>query len=104
MALWVTAITVVSGATSCANGVPPDAKTVSAQGLHSYYQDEYIFGADQQLDNNWVVGAKAMYRRLRSLIDDSCDSAPLQTWGDENGLSDEVKAGIGRSTGCCRPR
>jgi hypothetical protein len=83
-----------------ANGIPPDAKTVSAQGLHSYYQDEYIFGFDKQLDNNWVVGAKAMYRRLRSLIDDSCDSAPLQTWGDEHGLSDEVKAGIGRSTGC----
>ncbi|MGY3229050.1 hypothetical protein ACVWWJ_000534 [Luteibacter sp. HA06] len=83
-----------------ANGIPPDAKTVSAQGLHSYYQDEYIFGVDQQLDNNWVVGAKAMYRRLRSLIDDTCDSAPLQEWGDENGLHDEVKAGIGRSTGC----
>ena len=83
-----------------ANGIPPDAKTVSAQGLHSYYQDEYIFGVDQQLDNNWVVGVKAMYRRLRSLIDDTCDSAPLQEWGDENGLHDEVKAGIGRSTGC----
>jgi hypothetical protein len=83
-----------------ANGIPPDAKTVSAQGLHSYYQDEYIFGFDQQLDNNWVVGAKAMYRRLRSLIDDTCDSAPLQEWGDENGLHDAVKAGIGRSTGC----
>ncbi|MET0936487.1 MAG: TonB-dependent receptor [Luteibacter sp.] len=83
-----------------ANGIPPDAKTVSAQGLHSYYQDEYIFGADQQLDNNWVVGAKMMYRRLRSLIDDTCDSAPLQTWGDENGLGDQVAAGIARSTGC----
>jgi hypothetical protein len=83
-----------------ANGVPPDAKTVSAQGLHSYYQDEYIFGFDKQLDDNWVVGAKAMYRRLRSLIDDSCDSAPLQTWGDQNGLGDEVAAGIARSTGC----
>jgi hypothetical protein len=83
-----------------ANGIPPDAKTVSAQGLHSYYQDEYIFGFDQQLNDNWVVGAKAMYRRLRSLIDDTCDSAPLQTWGDENGLGDQVAAGIARSTGC----
>jgi hypothetical protein len=83
-----------------ANGTPPDAKTVSAQDLHSYYQDEYILGFDKQLENNWVVGAKGMYRRLRSLIDDMCDSSALQTWGDENGLSDEVKAGIGRSTGC----
>jgi len=83
-----------------ANGVPPDAKTVSAQQLHSYYQDEYIFGFDKQLGDDWTVGAKAMYRRLRSLIDDTCDSAPLQAWGDRNGLSDEVAAGIARSTGC----
>ncbi|QWT19175.1 TonB-dependent receptor [Bacillus sp. NP157] len=83
-----------------ANGVPPDAKTVSAKQLHSYYQDEYILGFDKQLQDNWVVGAKAMYRKLRSLIDDTCDPAPIQAWGDANGLSDEVKAGIGRSTGC----
>jgi hypothetical protein len=83
-----------------ANGIPPDAKTVAAQQLHSYYQDEYIFGFDKQMGDNWTVGAKAMYRRLRSLIDDTCDSAPLQAWGDRNGLSDEVAAGIGRSTGC----
>jgi hypothetical protein len=83
-----------------ANGIPPDAKTVSAQQLHSYYQDEYILGFDKQLENNWVVGAKGMYRKLRSLIDDMCDPSSLQAWGDRNGLSDEVKAGIGRSTGC----
>jgi hypothetical protein len=83
-----------------ANGVPPDAKTVSAKELHSYYQDEYILGFDKQMPDNWVVGAKAMYRKLRSLIDDTCDPAPIQAWGDANGLHDEVKAGIGRSTGC----
>ncbi|TCV92325.1 carboxypeptidase family protein [Luteibacter rhizovicinus] len=83
-----------------ANGTPPDAKTVSAQQLHSYYQDEYILGFDKQLPDNWVVGAKAMYRKLRSLIDDTCDPAPLQAWGDRNGLSAEVAAGINRSTGC----
>lgn len=83
-----------------ANGTPPDAKTVSAQGLHSYYQDEYILGFDKQLADNWTFGAKAMYRKLRSLIDDTCDPRPLQAWGDANGLSDEVAAGIGRSTGC----
>ncbi|HEY4091858.1 MAG TPA: TonB-dependent receptor [Luteibacter sp.] len=83
-----------------ANGTPPDAKTVSAQQLHSYYQDEYILGFDKQLENNWVVGAKGMYRKLRSLIDDMCDSTALQRWGDENGLSDEVAAGVSRSTGC----
>ncbi|MDQ7994430.1 MAG: TonB-dependent receptor [Luteibacter sp.] len=83
-----------------ANGTPPDAKTVSSRQLHSYYQDEYIAGFDKQLGDTWVVGAKAMYRKLRSLIDDTCDSAPLQAWGDANGLGDQVAAGIARSTGC----
>ena len=83
-----------------ANGVPPDAKTVAAQKLHSYYQDEYILGFDKQLADTWTFGAKAMYRRLRSLIDDTCDPRPFQTWGAANGLLDEVNAGIGRSTGC----
>lgn len=82
------------------NGVPPDGKTVAAQKLHSYYQDEYILGFDKQLNTDWTVGAKAMYRKLRSLIDDTCDSAPLQAWGDRNGLSAEVAAGIAASTGC----
>ncbi|MDG2540001.1 TonB-dependent receptor [Dyella jiangningensis] len=83
-----------------ANGVPPDGKTVSAQQLHSYYQDEYILGFDKQLTEDWTVGAKAMYRSLKSLIDDDCDSRPLQAWGDSHGLSAEVAAGIAASTGC----
>ncbi len=82
------------------NGVPPDAKTVSAQNLKTYYQDEYILGFDKQLNSEWTVGAKAMYRKLRSLIDDDCDARPLQAWGDANGLGPEVAAGISRSTGC----
>ncbi|MBB3227932.1 hypothetical protein FHW69_002564 [Luteibacter sp. Sphag1AF] len=83
-----------------ANGTPPDAKTVSAQQLHSYYQDEYILGFDKQMPDNWVVGAKLMYRKLRSLIDDTCDPGPLQAWGDANGVGPQVAAGIARSTGC----
>jgi hypothetical protein len=83
-----------------ANGTPPDARTVSAQQLHSYYQDEFIAGFDKQLGADWTVGAKAMYRKLKSLIDDTCDSRPLQAWGDANGLGTEVAAGIANSTGC----
>jgi hypothetical protein len=83
-----------------ANGTPPDAKTVSIQNLKTYYQDEYILGFDKQLPDNWTVGAKAMFRVLRNLIDDDCDPRPLQAWGDAHGLSDQVAAGIAASTGC----
>lgn len=88
------------------NGVPPDGKTVAAQGLHSYYQDEYILGFDKQLQDNWVVGAKFLYRKLRSLIDDTCDNGlagfegPMQEWGDAHGLRSQVDTGISNSTGC----
>ena len=83
-----------------ANGTPPDAKTVSIRNLKTYYQDEYILGFDKQLPNNWTVGAKAMFRILRNLIDDDCDSRPLQAWGDAHGLHDQVLAGLNASTGC----
>ncbi|WP_266160248.1 TonB-dependent receptor [Dyella silvatica] len=83
-----------------ANGTPPDAKTVSIQNLKTYFQDEYILGFDKQLPNNWTVGAKAMFRVLRNLIDDTCDPRPLQAWGDANGLHSQVLAGINASTGC----
>lgn len=82
------------------NGTPPDAKVVSAQKLHSYYQDEFIIGADKQLPNDWVVGTKMMYRKLRSLIDDTCDTAPLQAYGDAHNESAAVAAGILNSTQC----
>ncbi len=82
------------------NGTPPDAKVVSAQHLHSYYQDEYIFGADKQLPDNWTVGTKFMYRKLKSLIDDTCDIRPFETYGAEHGNLDVVEAGLARSTEC----
>ncbi|MBT2115855.1 carboxypeptidase regulatory-like domain-containing protein [Dyella sp. LX-66] len=83
-----------------ANGTPPDAKTVSVKDLKTYYQDEYILGFDKQLPNNWTVGAKAMFRTLRNLIDDDCDSRPIQAWGDAHGMSAAVAAGIANSTQC----
>ena len=83
-----------------ANGTPPDAKTVSIRDLKTYFQDEYILGFDKQLANNWTFGGKAMFRILRSLIDDTCDSRPLQAWGDAHGLHDQVAAGLAASTGC----
>jgi len=54
-------------------GVLPDPKTVTAKNLKSMYQDEYILGFTKTLGHDWVYGAKATRRVLRSAIDDFCD-------------------------------
>jgi hypothetical protein len=69
------------------NGTSPDPKTVAAKGLKSYYQDEYILGFDKMIDNDWVVGSKAVYRKLRSGIDDMCDQRPFHNYADAHGIA-----------------
>jgi len=54
-------------------GQPIDPATVTAKDLKSQYQDEAIIGFDKTLGDNWVYGAKAVYRRLGTAIDDICD-------------------------------
>jgi len=60
-----------------ANGTAPNPVTLAKKGLSAYYQDEYILGFDQQLSQNWVWGAKGIYRNLKSIIDDFCDARPF---------------------------
>ncbi len=54
-------------------GQPRDPKTAAATNLSAEYQDEFILGFDKQLNNAWVYGAKATYRKLRNGIDDVGD-------------------------------
>ncbi|TBR39827.1 MULTISPECIES: TonB-dependent receptor [Dyella] len=54
-------------------GVLPDPKTVTAKDIKSMYQDEYILGFTKMLNSDWLYGAKATRRLLRSAIDDFCD-------------------------------
>jgi len=68
------------------DGTQPDPRTIAAKGMGAYYQDEYILGFDKMLDSEWVVGAKATYRKLKSSIDDFCDSRPFSNWGKRNNV------------------
>jgi hypothetical protein len=53
-------------------GTPKDPQQVSASNLRPQYVDEFIFGFDKQLNDKWVYGAKALYRKLGTVIDDEC--------------------------------
>ncbi|MFC4763078.1 TonB-dependent receptor [Dyella koreensis] len=60
-----------------ANGTAPNPVTLAKKGISAYYQDEYILGFDKQLAPSWSFGAKAIYRNLKSIIDDVCDARPF---------------------------
>jgi outer membrane receptor for ferrienterochelin and colicin len=70
-----TGLTAFSAPVSSNNyyGILPDARTVTAKNLKSEYQDEFILGFQKTLGADWVYGAKATQRILRSAIDDYCD-------------------------------
>ncbi len=68
------------------DGTTPDPRSVAAQGIKAYYQDEYILGFDKMLGSNWTFGAKATVRKLKSSIDDFCDSRPFEKYAARNNI------------------
>ena len=56
-------------------GTAPDPRTVAAKDIDSHYQDEYILGMQQVLNDSYNWGVKGTYRSLRSAIDDTCTPA-----------------------------
>lgn len=65
--------TAISSNLEC--GTAPDPRTVAAKGLKSHYQDEYILGMEQQLNDSFNWGVKGTFRDLKSAIDDTCAPA-----------------------------
>jgi hypothetical protein len=53
-------------------GLPKDAQQVTARNLKAEYLDEFILGFDKKLNDDWTYGAKAMWRDLKTAIDDEC--------------------------------
>jgi hypothetical protein len=68
------------------DGTDLNPKTVAAQGIKAYYQDEYIVGFDKAINNDWSFGAKATTRKLKSSIDDFCDSRPFEKYAARNNI------------------
>ncbi|GAA0904852.1 TonB-dependent receptor [Rothia nasimurium] len=58
-------------------GQTRDPRTARIKGLRSHYQDEYIVGLDKQLNDQLTVGARAIYRDLKSQVDDTSDPRPV---------------------------
>ncbi len=65
------------------DGSTPDPKAVASRGLKPYTQDEALLGYQHELSSSlawldaWTISAKATYRRINNVIDDTCDSRSL---------------------------
>ncbi|NUR21672.1 TonB-dependent receptor [Frateuria sp.] len=60
-------------------GLPKDPEQVTARNLKAEYMDEFIAGFDKKLNENWTYGAKAMWRDLKTAIDDECSPGQIAT-------------------------
>ncbi|HEY9132013.1 MAG TPA: carboxypeptidase regulatory-like domain-containing protein [Dyella sp.] len=62
-------------------GVTPNAESVATQNLKPFKQREFILGAQQQLAG-WTLGAKAIYRKVLTGLDDLCDFRPIAAYAN----------------------
>ena len=58
-------------------GLPKDPLEVTARNLKPEYVDEFILGFDKKLNESWNYGAKAMWRDLKTAIDDECSPSQI---------------------------
>lgn len=67
-------------------GLPKDPLQVTSRNLKPEYVDEFIAGFDKQLNEKWNYGAKAMWRELKTAIDDECSPGMIATKMTSMGL------------------
>ncbi|MDR7191645.1 hypothetical protein J2W68_000347 [Luteimonas terrae] len=83
-------------------GQAPDPNSVAAKGLKSHFQDEVAIGFENTIGDKFTYGARYVYRRLQSAIDDMCDYRPAYNWAIANGYSEEGADNLGNALANCR--
>ncbi|MBY0573869.1 MAG: TonB-dependent receptor, partial [Undibacterium sp.] len=63
----------------------PDARSVSADGIKPFYQDELALGFEKAFSPTLNFGVNATYRTLRTSYEDTCDQRPIVAWGKTHG-------------------
>jgi len=62
-------------------------ETLAARNMDPSYQDEATFGFEKAFSPSLNFGAKAIYRKMKSTIDDFCDVRPFERFADANGIA-----------------
>ncbi|QYR53437.1 TonB-dependent receptor [Lysobacter soyae] len=65
----------------------PDPRTLTVTDLKPMYQDEFILGFQKQLNNNWTMGVKGIYREIKSGMDDFCSHQGFVDWARDKGYT-----------------
>jgi outer membrane receptor protein involved in Fe transport len=65
----------------------PDARSVAAENIKPYYQDEMSLGFEKAISPKLNFGLMATYRVLRSNYEDTCDTRPIAAWGVRNNVN-----------------
>jgi len=73
-----------------ANGVTPDSSQLTDQTIDPMYQDEWLFGYERAVGDDFVVSARIIHRELASgiddvLIDEAVDALGYEHTGDAGG-------------------
>ncbi|WMW81511.1 TonB-dependent receptor [Undibacterium cyanobacteriorum] len=63
----------------------PDARSVAAENIKPFYQDEMSLGFEKAISSSLNFGVLGTYRTLRTTYDDTCDPRPIFAWGKRNG-------------------
>jgi len=63
----------------------PDARSVAAENIKPFYQDEMSIGFEKAISATLNFGMMGTYRTLRTSYDDTCDPRPIFAWGKRNG-------------------
>jgi hypothetical protein len=83
-------------------GQAPDPDSVTAKGLKSHFQDEFVLGFEKRMTDSINVGARYVHRDLKSAIDDMCDYRPAYKWAIDRGMSEEMADQLGNELANCR--
>ena len=64
----------------------PNPASVASTNLSPMYQDEFILGAQFQLNDLWTVGVRGISREMKAGMDDACTRQPFLDWAEDEGL------------------
>lgn len=70
------------------DGRLPNPGTVADTRLRPMNQDEFILGLQKAVGRQWLVGAKAIHRRVNDGMDDFCGHQAIEAWALRNGHVD----------------
>ncbi|MDX1454674.1 MAG: TonB-dependent receptor [Gammaproteobacteria bacterium] len=95
----ITGAPVVTGAGLGRNvfgdGSAADTASIVDANIEPMYQEEWIVGAIRDLGNGWTIGARAVFRDLKSTLEDLTTDAAFQSLIDNGTLAATASCGIG---------